>query len=218
MSNEQLDLQKSQKPITDLDMQKAQIKDEPKKCQPDDLVYTSNPPQLRCKNCKCACHDKDRQPLYHDTRCCEAMNGYMACSSCEKRKKTGHICGIINQEKITKPMEVYEHLKSFPKDKLVNQDSKEETNSKDSIREEFISKFTVWNDKYKFATLEGKEEYPTPEMIADWFLSRTIPREVILEKIEELRKSSYKHNYGRMETAEHEYYNEALDDIVKLLK
>ena len=36
-------------------------------------------------------------------------------------------------------------------------------------KEEFISKFTVWNDKYRYATLEGKEEYPTPDMIANWW-------------------------------------------------
>lgn len=41
------------------------------------------------------------------------------------------------------------------------------------LKEEFIHKFTVWNDKYKYATLYGKEEYPTPEMLADWWIEKT---------------------------------------------
>lgn len=40
------------------------------------------------------------------------------------------------------------------------------------LKKEFISKFTVWNDKQRFATLEGVEEYPTPEMIADWWIKK----------------------------------------------
>lgn len=42
------------------------------------------------------------------------------------------------------------------------------------LKEEFISKFTVWNDKYRYATLEGKEEYPTPDMIANWWEKKLI--------------------------------------------
>ena len=45
-------------------------------------------------------------------------------------------------------------------------------NNMEELKKEFISKFTVWNDKYKFATLHGKEEYPTPEDIADWWIEK----------------------------------------------
>lgn len=41
-----------------------------------------------------------------------------------------------------------------------------------TLREEFISKFTVWNSKFKYATLQESQEYPTPDAIADWWLSK----------------------------------------------
>ena len=47
----------------------------------------------------------------------------------------------------------------------------------EKLREEFILKFTVWNDKYKYATLNGKEEYPTPNDIADFWLKKIAERE-----------------------------------------
>ena len=65
-------------------------------------------------------------------------------------------------------------------------------------KEDFISKFTVWNDKYRYATLEGKEEYPTPDMIANWWEKKLIQtynegneelKQTIIEKIEEYAKS-----------------------------
>ena len=57
------------------------------------------------------------------------------------------------------------------------------------IREEFLHHFTVWNDKYKFATLTGKEEYPTPEMIADWWLAKIkeLKLQILEEDMERLR-------------------------------
>lgn len=43
---------------------------------------------------------------------------------------------------------------------------------KEQLRQDFISKFTIWNDKFRYATLKGKEEYPTPDDIADWWLAK----------------------------------------------
>jgi len=50
-------------------------------------------------------------------------------------------------------------------------------------RDEFISKFTVWNSRYKYATLKGVEEYPTPDDIADWWKEKNIS---LLEKVIEM--------------------------------
>jgi hypothetical protein len=55
----------------------------------------------------------------------------------------------------------------------------------EDIRNKFISKFTVWNDKYRYATLQGKEEYPTPDMIADWWIC----------SIRETRQQAYEDGY-----------------------
>ena len=66
-----------------------------------------------------------------------------------------------------------------------------------NLKEEFISKFTVWNDKYKYATLQGKEEYPTPDMIADWWIDKLDKqKEEILEIIENSDTDNYKQDDG----------------------
>ena len=66
-----------------------------------------------------------------------------------------------------------------------------------NLKEEFISKFTVWNDKYKYATLQGKEEYPTPDMIADWWIDKLDKqKEEILEIIENSKDVCYRCSFG----------------------
>lgn len=54
----------------------------------------------------------------------------------------------------------------------------------DELRKEFISKFTRWDSKFRYATLTGIEEYPTPDMIADYWLShRTADLKAQLEDV-----------------------------------
>ena len=38
------------------------------------------------------------------------------------------------------------------------------------MKKDFVSRFTVWNDKERYATLNGVEEYPSPSDIADYWI------------------------------------------------
>lgn len=60
----------------------------------------------------------------------------------------------------------------------------------EEINKEFISKFTVWSSEYKYATLKGTEEYPTPQDIADWWQQvRRDDLQSVLEMTREIYKS-----------------------------
>lgn len=82
----------------------------------------------------------------------------------------------------------------------------------DKEREAFISKFTVWNDRYKYATLQGNEEYPTPDMIADYWLGR----------LRSAREEAYHQGGHDMDLKVSENFNRALKDesseLVKIIK
>ncbi len=88
---------------------------------------------------------------------------------------------------------------------------------KQKIREEFISKFTVWNDRYRYATLAGKEEYPTPDAIADYWLQ--ILDKAIKDKLEavanEIELKRRKHYNEQQPFLKHRNdYNDAYSQII----
>ncbi len=82
-------------------------------------------------------------------------------------------------------------------------------------KKEFISRFTVWNDKYKFATLQGKEEYPTPNDIADWWMEKLTQQhnKTVMECLEAMQRAFYLEIDG----GEHMGYKQIVEQAIKSL-
>lgn len=88
----------------------------------------------------------------------------------------------------------------------------------ENLEKEFISKFSVWNDKYKIATLNGKEEYPTPEDIAKWWISKIeegfLSKERVREVCEGMKRFVHKSAGNPPYPAG---YNDALSNLLSQL-
>lgn len=100
------------------------------------------------------------------------------------------------------------------------------TEQEQQIKERFISKFTVWNNRYKYATLKGVEEYPTPDDIADWWLSlRSQELQELVEEIEGMKKEEipFTERLGTENKKTRQMlgefcYNQALDQVLQTIK